>query len=194
MRVSIGVLCLKVLNAFRHQRGIHRGSLSLLLRRSTVLNAFRHQRGIHLATSARPRQRGRCAQRLSASKRDSPGRAGPAGQDILVLNAFRHQRGIHLGLSALDVQGSRCSTPFGIKEGFTQFVVGWIVRVIVLNAFRHQRGIHRPGGLPSRRRVEVLNAFRHQRGIHLIVSVSSAKPVMCSTPFGIKEGFTLPSE
>ena len=62
--------------------------------------------------------------------------------------------------------GMMCSTPFGIKEGFTQKTGQLLGPCRVLNAFRHQRGIH--------------------KGTHMQEEIT----ILCSTPFGIKEGFT----
>ena len=87
---------------------------------------------------------------------------------------------------------SVCSTPFGIKEGFTfgkQMIAD--AKYPVLNAFRHQRGIHPLVGHISCGLCHVLNAFRHQRGIHTPQMEVVRKLERCSTPFGIKEGFTI---
>ena len=63
----------------------------------------------------------------------------------------------------------------------------------MLNAFRHQRGLRsRCDGTPYFARA-VLNAFRHQRGIHKTGDPMAVQTWECSTPFGIKEGFTRPS-
>ena len=85
-----------VLNAFRHQRTIHRAELRQVGRKAVVLNAFRHQRTFHFTRHAR----------LSGR--------------TTVLNAFRHQRTIHLVVEELLLLHKWCSTPFGINERFTR--------------------------------------------------------------------------
>ena len=108
-----------------------------------MLNAFRHQRGLHELV---PKEK---------------------VQTENVLNAFRHQRGLHTGPRFDQVEKTLCSTPFGIKEGYTDANGGHLVRLFgVLNAFRHQRGLHQDESLLRYRCTIVLNAFRHQRGLH----------------------------
>ena len=87
--------------------------------RQIVLNAFRHQRGIHRYPGLTSSASSRRAQRLSASKRDSPRRRHRHLHPQPVLNAFRHQRGIHENTALYYGVIFKCSTPFGIKEGFT---------------------------------------------------------------------------
>ena len=113
---------------------------------------------------------------------------------LAVLNAFRHQRGIHSRIRTLMGVVSVCSTPFGIKEGFTEYqhlntIEGHCAQR--LSAW-HQRGIHPYPTSQSFRRNGVLNAFRHQRGIHKQGDLKGYEVLKCSTPFGIKEGFTCP--
>ncbi len=184
---------------------------------SRVLNAFRHQRGFHpVATLAGSSARS-CAQRLSASEEGSGyclNLCNPSSDGAQRLSASKrisHRYWCCLFLA------SACSTPFGIKEDFTG---GELIfhrgKLIVLNAFRHQRGFHPVATLAgssarscaqrlsaSKRisrghddihvhRREVLNAFRHQRGFHeKITFFWQGGRFKCSTPFGIKEDFTV---
>ena len=107
----------EVLNAFRHQRLLHRPDRAGLLPRLGVLNAFRHQREFHTRAPCSPPARPFCAQRLSASKRV----------------ALRK-------LLTVTLLGGACSTPFGIKDCCTtRALVILDIDVVVLNAFRHQR-------------------------------------------------------
>gem|GEM_PF-6728509 len=108
-----------------------------------------------------------------------------------------------------------CSTPFGIKDPFTNsttrssFVVRSAQRLSaskilspppvdqkfaikpVLNAFRHQRSFHPEPQVRQYYTRHVLNAFRHQRSFHTIKRVGTWILGMCSTPFGIKDPFTI---
>ena len=108
----------------------------------------------------------RCAQRLSASEMSSRGHQARDRQGIPVLNAFRHQRCLHY--CRINANGTRwvCSTPFGIRDVFTQ------------NSVRVER------------QILVLNAFRHQRCLHALGPVAIVSRSMCSTPFGIRDVFT----
>ena len=111
----------RVLNAFRHQRTVHRrrwlepgqtysacaqrlsastncspkSPVTNLSHHRSVLNAFRHQRTVHLAS--------RPTRSIALS----------------VLNAFRHQRTVHARFVDDRDAVRMCSTPFGINELFT---------------------------------------------------------------------------
>ncbi len=129
----------EVLNAFRHQRKkrFHRyiGPRPWWVRCSTpfgirgrnatsrrpdrdrriqVLNAFRHQRKKRMRWWHRL-QRGRCAQRLSASEEETLPERVPAARVAEVLNAFRHQRKKRFISSTFQSPQPLCSTPFGIR-------------------------------------------------------------------------------
>ena len=134
-----------------------------------MLNAFRHQRGLRSPKRRRLPPLDACAQRLSASKRDSPYDEG-----------FAHSN------------CSGCSTPFGIKEGFTRSSqsVACAATLLVLNAFRHQRGIHFSAGDGRADCRGCSTPFGIKEGFtHTPVDPWAPHPT-CSTPFGIKEGFT----
>ena len=128
-----------VLNAFRHQRKEHAGSVVSTARFCSVLNAFRHQRKEHTIVPYLLLARV-CAQRLSASTEGTrpsccrwPPPAGecstPFGingrntdrvvvhlrSPLLVLNAFRHQRKEHGRIGEGMTRPLMCSTPFGIN-------------------------------------------------------------------------------
>ena len=141
------------------------------VRMNDVLNAFRHHGSVHQQLAASSRQRQPGAQRLSASRLDTPG-----------------------GDLRRAATPARCSTPFGITARYTSrsMPLGYrLRRADVLNAFRHHGSIHRlavaaasvrrggaqrlsasrldtPAGLTRRAhgRREVLNAFRHHGSIH----------------------------
>ena len=109
---------------------------------------------------------GCCAQRLSASKKESPQISLPHSRKPCVLNAFRHRRrnhdhqflnlgfllvcstpfGIEEGITHdLEVYSNapeECSTPFGIEEGITDQNAHHLEVELVLNAFRHRRRNH----------------------------------------------------
>ena len=103
---------------------------------------------------------------------------------------FGIKEGRTVQLSASQQAGRECSTPFGIKEGRTGASGAYATRWWVLNAFRHQRGSHEALVEEKWALSFVLNAFRHQRGSHNIPRIRLPNFVVCSTPFGIKEGRT----
>ena len=158
-----------------------------------VLNAFRHQRGLH----------------------------GPSTFAVSRGDTCSTPFGIKEGCTApCELQKSRwitCSTPFGIKEGCTGFFGfgrGHLLRAQrlsaskraaqaanptrthpyrVLNAFRHQRGLHPPSAhrpCPCLSRAQRLSASKRaalETRAHNVDAIN-----LCSTPFGIKEGCTVP--
>ena len=188
------MLCLKdwkVLNAFRHQRLLHRlrfRSNKLLIQCAQRLSAskiaarsrltgstsilFSAQRlsASKIAAPCLLRQFMQClmsAQRLSASKIAARRFCCALPRHRVVLNAFRHQRLLHPYAEGIQALESRCSTPFGIKDCCTSPgapFVGGVRRV--LNAFRHQRLLHGARLMAPRFDIRVLNAFRHQRLLH----------------------------
>ena len=135
-----------VLNALRHQRGAHCCHSVAQHDAAEVLNALRHQRGAHLLRirpqiSTRPG-----AQRLAASK-----------------------RGAHPFTAADETKLDGCSTPCGIKERRTKYILFKPKhRLRVLNALRHQRGAHLWVAPPVAQSGLVLNALRHQKGAHFV--------------------------
>ena len=184
----------RVLNAFRHQRKNHSGSMPAEDRRD-VLNAFRHQRKNH-------EHRG----------------VSVAIDAIAVLNAFRHQRKNH---SIVDVGVGNapwlCSTPFGIRGRITSQCVALADAVAMCSTPFGIRGritcddrrsrarrcasAQRLSAseeeslvtaVASRRSVcRVLNAFRHQRKNHTeCASGRCHSMASCSTPFGIRGRIT----
>ena len=159
-----------VLNAFRHQRFLHRWRTQLRRGRFQVLNAFRHQRFLHRDYRIREHRtpneylcstpfgiKGFCTWRVPA--------CFPARDRVL--NAFRHQRFLHVQGQVVYFFPSLCSTPFGIK-GFCTSTLGSVAPTggYVLNAFRHQRFLHLTPEAVGNVTVSVLNAFRHQRFLH----------------------------
>ena len=189
-----------MLNAFRHQGKNHhvpRNSGQLILR-CGVLNAFRHQGKNHaggkgpcrildvmgcstpFGIKARITRRsaravapaGSCAQRLSASRQESPSTSATTRpRETDVLNAFRHQGKNHWCMPAWyeELIPARCSTPFGIKARIT----------------RTRRRARRA----RLRGAQRLSASR-QESPDKINGKRSKVLSECSTPFGIKARIT----
>src|ERR1035437_4992197 len=84
-----------------------------------VLNAFRLHGGNHLHALC-PWKPSLCAQRLSASWRESPWNHCPPPTVSQVLNAFRLHGGNHVGGFTAANSRYMCSTPFGFMEGITR--------------------------------------------------------------------------
>ena len=157
-----------VLNAFRHQRNNHSDFGGVDATDFYVLNAFRHQRNNHPARSLPPWPNSLCAQRLSASTKQSQG--GVIAIGAQVARAQRLSASTKQSPSNPSGRGHAyvlCSTPFGINETITASCrritrdwrsaqrlsastkqspfdshnAEWFFQV--LNAFRHQRNNHR---------------------------------------------------
>ena len=183
----------RVLNAFRHQRFLHRRPHAAVQGRGSCAQRLSASKVSALESAAAAGDAGGSAQRLSASKVSAPASDGSGGahgsvvlnafrhqrflhmrparpprRTLKVLNAFRHQRFLHPDVYHLAVHGGIwCSTPFGIKG----FCTGRGKRHQggawwVLNAFRHQRFLHIAPVPPGDGSHRVLNAFRHQRFLH----------------------------
>ena len=132
-----------------------------------------------------------CAQRLSASKRVTRSGASRSLRTTGCSTPFGIKEGYTLNAHGRGTLQSVCSTPFGIKEGYTRVGPQQAPGAArVLNAFRHQRGLHAVVPLKQRDDFLVLNAFRHQRGLHTPTVAVDTTNQRCSTPFGIKEGYT----
>ncbi len=84
-----------VLNAFRHQRRKHSSDYVIGEPYLIVLNAFRHQRRKHSFDSGSKTSTVSCAQRLSASTKETCFDWIDLTSRAHVLNAFRHQRRKH---------------------------------------------------------------------------------------------------
>ena len=161
-----------VLNAFRHQRTIHEANPLLVDSNGLCSTPF----GINERFTPAPPDYwllSGCAQRLSASTNDSlfdPTASAPVvgcAQRLSASTNDSHVRSVALlaGIGAQRLSAStnvspKCSTPFGINERFT---------IYVLNAFRHQRTIHNSASTSVMSVNDVLNAFRHQRTFHKLV-------------------------
>ncbi len=108
-----------VLNAFRHQRKNHLRLGIIRVRKLLCSTPF----GINERITCQ-RQTVEtcpaCAQRLSASTKESP--PSPVCRLVIhvVLNAFRHQRKNHFSPTRQGTTDVRCSTPFGINERITR--------------------------------------------------------------------------
>ena len=110
--------CRPVLNAFRHHGRNHSAVLRWPPRHSMCSTPFGIMEGI---TNMAPQyaQYPGCAQRLSASWKESRRRSFCPAPRILVLNAFRHHGRNHRCVIEAAELGLACSTPFGIMEGIT---------------------------------------------------------------------------
>ena len=133
-----------------------------------VLNAFRHQRRLHQLDHA-------------------------AGQPLRrVLNAFRHQRRLHPWRHPVPHDGAVCSTPSGIRGGFTSVrTTARAAMRSVLNAFRHQRRLHIMVGTRHRSRCGAQRLPASEAASPQTVASKIEAP-LCSTPSGIRGGFTYP--
>ena len=181
----------KVLNAFRHQRTVHRCRHNPSTHRESVLNAFRHQRTVHSHDGSQAIHAIPSAQRLSASTNCSP----PVVSLVFVTTSRAQRLSASTNCSpANHIDGIKfddwCSTPFGINELFTEGPSAYGLLHTVLNAFRHQRTVHTREATALLVVGHVLNAFRHQRTVHSVNAVWNRWGVWCSTPFGINELFT----
>ncbi len=170
----------EVLNALRHQRKNHacavaadltnawcstpygiKGRITRVRRAPwiadlNVLNALRHQRKNHAASNHRQPAH-RCAQRLTASKEESP----------------RRRR-------ARRVQACVCSTPYGIKGRITPALSARVRRSS--SAQRLTASTEESRGIASDRgQVRlVLNALRHQRKNHSTAMRGHAQLSTCA--------------
>ena len=156
---------LRVLNAFRHQRCLHKRDRRDGRPRVLVLNTFRHQRCLH-GTSPERAPAAKSAQRLSASEMSSLPGLDRLLLLLAVLNAFRHQRCLHVVIKRETDKAYLCSTPFGIRDVFT-------------TAASTQTA---PGGCAQRLSASEMSSLR-------IVSGWNGRS-WCSTPFGIRDVFT----
>ena len=157
---------LRVLNAFRRHRRVHRRDVGHHRPRHRVLNAFRRHRRVHHGAEVAARDRLRCSTPFGVIVGFT---VGPDDHDLpefAVLNAFRRHRRVHVpGVQVEPLAGQ------------------------VLNAFRRHRRVHAAvgavgPGLGSAQRLsasssgsrndpdseayvrEVLNAFRRHRRVH----------------------------
>ena len=202
-----------VLNAFRHHGGRHGRSDLASRRRLPVLNAFRHHGGRHVTAgttydyrvkcstpfgitegvtrvSSLRQRHCRCAQRLSASRRASPGDDGPRRAGRHSAQRLSASRRASQEREITDIDLYECSTPFGITEGVTTTRGrrgGRSIRAQRLSASRRASRLDPRGDDVHR---EVLNAFRHHGGRHPAYSANDIVNIRCSTPFGITEGVT----
>jgi len=158
-----------VLNAFRHQRSNHRHPHPSGPEGRACSTPFGIKDRITYITFPKIYPTFR-AQRLSASKIESPAAPpGPERQEA-VLNAFRHQRSNHLRAGGAGINPAQ-----------------------VLNAFRHQRSNHARSSINwavNGRRAQRLSASKIESQS---IRLSAAEIEWCSTPFGIKDRITLPS-
>ena len=177
-----------------------------------MLNAFRHQRKKR-ASGLRGAGRSCCAQRLPASKeetprisrgvatpftmcstpsgikgRNAPSQATPIGHTRLVLNAFRHQRKKRLRFGERDqvVDGCVLNAFRHQRKKRDRWNTYCLCIVLVLNAFRHQRKKRSRDTVGEATDSQVLNAFRHQRKKRHSTSALKTPQETCSTPSGIK--------
>ena len=156
-----------------------------------VLNAFRHQRVLHKAPAIMRIWMVSCSTpfgikefctRRFGPKTDSSPRftcSTPFGiKEFCTCGAGAGTSPIDRGAQRLSA--SKSSALVALHHAFADCARQ------VLNAFRHQRVLH----IGRQRRlaaVVVLNAFRHQRVLHRMGFTPPSPAVECSTPFGIKE-------
>jgi len=135
-----------------------------------------------------------CAQRLSASTKESHAAQQHVAADEVVLNAFRHQRRNHRRLPVLRDPDRLCSTPFGINEGITNRQHdSTAANSRCSTPFGINEGIT---GMRLRRLLHALpcsTPFGINEGITNGRVATTRIGIKCSTPFGINEGITLPS-
>ena len=153
----------RVLNAFRHQRSLHRViAWSMAVLAGWCSTPFGIRGLCTRTTTGRPTGP-RCAQRLSASEVSAP-------------------LPLHAG-----AQDSRaCSTPFGIRGLCTSARSRRRTRSsraqrLSASEVSARHGRHQPDVAG-----DVLNAFRHQRSLHSSRSGRLPTGWTCSTPFGIR--------
>ena len=158
-----------------------------------MLNAFRHQGGGHHSPAANPlKPASLCSTPFGIREGDTSGQAVLLGWRSRVLNAFRHQGGGHHSPAANPLKpASLCSTPFGIREGDTLADRG--VEFTKQGAQRlSASGRGTPGGPFARTRenqcAQRLSASG--RGTPIALRPQRWQNVVCSTPFGIREGDT----
>ena len=155
---------------------------------SRVLNALRHHRGRHrrIRQTTAPADG---AQRLTASQRSAPLRAGRRIERGRQCSTPYGITEVGTTAACAPVAGRLvCSTPYGITEVGTRSTSSRIRAVQhVLNALRHHRGRH--ATIAGRRRASprVLNALRHHRGRHCVLGTPVRRSRWCSTPYGITE-------
>ncbi len=179
-----------VLNAFRHQRRNHHTIGSIAARTIQCSTPFGINEGI-TTTGLTSIAWGVCAQRLSASTKESPFSVGLVGAVAEVLNAFRHQRRNHPSGHRCSAADLECSTPFGINEGITRpqwrcSVSSWCAQRLSAST-KESPAVHHPHEWPAR---QCSTPFGINEGITRSQSSLQAACFQCSTPFGINEGIT----
>ena len=207
-----------VLNAFRHQRFLRRAGCSAILPSGYVLNAFRHQRFLRFVNCSFAKLRTKCSTPFGIKGfYGACFRRGPFGH-LSVLNAFRHQRFLRRSPRGGCRGYADCAQRLSASKVSTAGAPARPrPRRKVLNAFRHQRFLRVVAKAAAPNLVGVLNAFRHQRFLRapstsmgtimlgaqrlsaskvstaVLRYPSPSNFVQCSTPFGIKGFYGVPS-
>ena len=135
------------------------------------------------------------AQRLSASKRDSPVLRGQGGCWFQQCSTpFGIKEGFTRAAQCVSCcsKHPKCSTPFGIKEGFTSSqTIGCCSTRACSTPFGIKEGFTRQPGMNCPPCMLCSTPFGIKEGFTRRDVVLRAFRTQCSTPFGIKEGFTL---
>ena len=156
-----------------------------------MLNAFRHQRTIHRSYTLQPDSRQMCSTPFGINERFTIVEAVTLAVTSLCSTPFgineRFTNSLTIGANAITgAQRLSASTNDSQSWGSRSPPASLGAQRLSASTNDSQSSSAR-----SLHRQSVLNAFRHQRTIHRSYTLQPDSRQMCSTPFGINERFTI---